>query len=61
MQQILTALVIILKYKMRPIKRALTITAKIVPVTIIRIIIIKRMLVALKHKEGSKNRYYRLY
>ena len=42
-------------------EKALIITAKAVPVTITRIIIIERILVALEHKEGSKNRYYRLY
>ena len=42
-------------------KKALIITAKAVPVTTIRIIIIERILVALEYKEGSKDRYYRLY
>jgi hypothetical protein len=60
-QQISAALIIILKRRTRPIKRALIITAKTVLVTIIRIITIKRILVALKHKEGNKNRYYKLY
>jgi hypothetical protein len=35
--------------------------ARVVLVIIIRIIIIKRILVALEYKEGSKDRYYRLY
>jgi len=42
-------------------ERALIIMARVVLVTTIRIIIIERMLVALKHKEGSKDGYYRLY
>ena len=51
---------------MRPIKRAPIIIARVVPVItkiIIRerIIIIKRILVASEHKEGSKDRFYRLY
>ena len=53
-------MVIILKYKMRPIKRALIITAKAVPVIIVRIIIIEKILIVLEYKE-SGNRYYRLY
>ena len=61
MQQILTALVIILKRGMRPIKKALTTTAKAVPVTTTRIIIIEKILIALEYKKGSKNRYYKLY
>jgi hypothetical protein len=32
-----------------------------VPVIITKMIIIERILMALKHKKGSKNRYYRLY
>jgi len=32
-----------------------------VPVIITKIIIIERILVASEHKEGGKNRYYRLY
>ena len=59
-QQISVVLVIILKYGMRPTKRALIITAKAVLVITVRIIIIKRILVALKYKK-SGNRYYRLY
>jgi len=35
--------------------------ARMVLVIIVRIIIIERILVALKYKESSKNRYYRLY
>jgi hypothetical protein len=54
-------LVIILKRKTRLIERALIITARAVPVIIIRIIIIERILVALEYKEGGKDRYYRLY
>ena len=42
-------------------EKALIITAKAVPVTIIRIIIIERILMALKYKKGSKDKYYRLY
>ena len=61
MQQISAALVIILKHKTRPTKRAPTTTAKAVLVITARIIIIKRILIASKHKENSKNRYYRLH
>ena len=61
MQQILAALVIILKHRTRLIERALITMARAVLVIIIRIIIIERMLVALEYKKGSKNRYYRLY
>ena len=61
MQQILAVLVIILKYRIRLIERALIITARAVLVIIVRIIIIKRMLVALEYKESSKNKYYRFY
>jgi len=46
---------------MRLIERALIITAGVVLVIITRIIIIERMLVASEYKEGSKDRYYRLY
>jgi hypothetical protein len=60
-QQISVALVIILKRKMRLIEKALTIMARAVPVIITKITIIERILVALKHKEGGKDRYYRLY
>jgi len=42
-------------------ERALIIIAGAVLVIITRIITIKRMLVALEYKEGSKDRYYRLY
>ena len=55
------ALVIILKHKIRLTGRALIITVRAVPVTIAKIIIIKRILVALEHKESGKDRYYRLY
>ena len=61
MQQILAVLVIILKYGMRPTERVPIITAKAVPVIITRITIIERILVALKYKKGSKNRYYKFY
>ena len=60
MQQILAILVIILKYKMRPIKRVPTITAKVMLVTTAKITTIERILVVLKHKESS-NKCYRLY
>jgi hypothetical protein len=42
-------------------ERAPTTTARAVPVTITRIIIMERILVALEYKEGGKDRYYRLY
>ena len=42
-------------------ERVLIITAKTVPVTIARIIIIEKILVALKYKKSSKDKYYRLY
>ena len=45
---------------MRPTERALTITAKAIPVTIARIITIERILIASKHKE-SGNGYYKLH
>ena len=35
--------------------------ARPVPVIITRIIVIERILVVLEYKEGSKDRYYRLY
>ena len=60
-QQILAVLVIILKHRTRPIERALIIMARVVLVIITRITIIERILVVLKHKKGSKDRYYRLY
>jgi len=53
--------VIILKCGMRPIKRAPTTMAKMVPVIIVRIITMERILVALEYKKGSKDRCYRLY
>jgi len=53
-------LVIIPKRKIRLIKKAPIIIAGMVLVIIARIIIIERMLVALKYKKGSKDRYYRL-
>ena len=46
---------------MRPIEKTLIITARAVPVTITKIIIMERILIALKYKEGGKDRYYRLY
>jgi len=46
---------------MRLIERALIITAGAVLVIIMRIMIIERILVVLEYKEGSKDRYYRLY
>ena len=61
MQQILTVLVIILKYGIRLTERAPTITARAVPVITARIIIIERILVALKYKESGKDRCYRLH
>jgi hypothetical protein len=60
-QQILAALVIIPKYRIRPTERAPIITARAVLVIITRITIIERMLVALEYKKGSKDGYYRLY
>ena len=42
-------------------EKTLIIMAKAVPVTITRITIIERILVASKYKEGGKDRYYRLY
>jgi hypothetical protein len=60
-QQILVALVIILKRRTKPTERALITTAGIVLVTTARITTIERMLVALGYKKGSKDRYYRLY
>jgi hypothetical protein len=60
-QQILAALVIILKRRIRPMERALIITARAVLVIITRIIIIERILVVLEYKKGSKDGYYRLY
>jgi hypothetical protein len=53
--------VIILKRKMRLIKRALIIMAGMVLVITARIIIIERIMVALEHKKGNKDGYYRLY
>ena len=46
---------------MRLTERVLIITAKAVPVTTARIIIIERILVASKYKKSGKDRYYRLY
>ena len=46
---------------MRLMERTLIITARAVPVTTTKIIIMERMLVALEHKEGNKDKYYRLY
>ena len=50
-----------MKRETRLIERALTITAKAVPVTTTKIIIIERILVTSEYKEGGKVRYYRLY
>ena len=61
MQQISVALVIIPKHRIRLIERALTIMARAVLVTTIKIIIMERMLVASEYKENSKDRCYRLY
>ena len=49
------------KCKIRPIERVLIITAKAVPVTTARIIIMERILIISEYKESSKDRYYRLY
>ena len=59
-QQILTVLVIILKYGMRPMERVLITIAKAVLVITIRITTIERILIVLEYKE-SGNRSYRLY
>ena len=42
-------------------ERAPIIITRAMLVIIARITIIERILVALKYKEGSKNKYYRLY
>ena len=42
-------------------ERVLIIIAKAVPMTITKIITIKRILVASEYKEGNKDGYYRLY
>jgi hypothetical protein len=60
-EQILAALIIILKRKIKLIKRAPTITARMVLVITAKITTIERIIVALKHKKGSKDKYYRLY
>ena len=49
------------KRKMRPMERAPIITARVVLVTTVRMIIMERMLMALKYKESGKDGYYRLY
>ena len=46
---------------MRPMEKVLIITAKAVLVITTKITIIERIFVALKYKEGNKDRYYRLY
>jgi len=46
---------------MRLIERALIIIARMVPVIIARITTIERILVALEHKKGNNDRYYKLY
>ena len=61
MQQILVILVIILKRGTKPTEKALITITKTVLVTTARITTIERILVALKHKKGNKDRYYRLY
>ena len=61
MEQILAAPVIIPKRRTRPTERALTIIARTVPVTTVRITTMERILVASEYKKGSKDRYYRLY
>jgi len=53
--------VIIPKRRIRPMERAPTTTARTVPVTTARIIIMERILVASEHKKGGKNRCYKLY
>ena len=54
-------MVIILKHRTWLIKRALTTTAKAVPITTTKIIIIERILIISEYKEGNKDRYYRFY
>jgi hypothetical protein len=54
-------LVIILKHRIRPIKRAPIMIVKVVLVITTRITIMERILVALEYKEGGKDKYYRLY
>ena len=61
MEQILVALVIILKHRTRLTERAPIIIAGTVLVIIARITIIERILVASEYKKGGKNRYYRFY
>ena len=46
---------------MKPIERAPITTARIVLVITTRIIIMERILVALKYKKGNKDRCYRFY
>ena len=46
---------------MRPMEKALIIIARAVPVTTTRMTIIEKILITLKHKEGGKDKYYRLY
>ena len=46
---------------MRPIERVLIITVRAVPVTTTKITLMERILVALKYKEGGKDKYYRFY
>ena len=55
------ALVIIPKRRTKLTERALITTAGTVLVITARIIIIKRILVALEYKKGIKDGYYRLY
>ena len=42
-------------------EKALITIARAVPMIIIRIITIKRILIASEYKKGGKDRYYRLY
>ena len=42
-------------------ERVLIIIVRAVPITITKIIIIERILVASEYKKGGKDRYYRLY
>ena len=50
-----------LKRGIKLMERAPTTTARAVPVTTARIIIIERILIALEYKESGKDKYYRLY
>ena len=61
MQQILVVLVIIAKRGIRLMEKMPIITARAVLVITVKITIMERILVALKYKEGGKDKYYRLY